>query len=104
VDVQQETFNKNLTVTLSRIEADISKFSEALERDKQIIDLRKQVISSAKSKLENGVMTSAEYIADLNQLKKARLTHEQHKIELAKSKLDYLMTSGNLDMSENENN
>ncbi len=104
VEVRQKTFDKNISIALKSIESDIENYKQALERDKQIIDLREKVISSAKSKLENGVITSAEYISDLNQLKKARITHEQHKLELAKSRLDYLMTSGNLDMTENNKN
>jgi outer membrane protein TolC len=97
VEVRQETFNKSITVSLEQISSDIDNYNRALERDKRIIELRKQVIGSAKSKLENGVITSSDYIADLNKLKKARITHEKHKVELIKSKFEYLLTAGKIE-------
>ena len=102
VDVQQETFNNRIKVKIDQIQSDIDNYKMSLERDKEIIDLREQVISSARSKLENGVITSSEYISDLNKLKKARITCEQHKVELIKSKLDYLLVSGNLINHKNQ--
>ncbi|MCF8335950.1 MAG: TolC family protein [Bacteroidales bacterium] len=96
VDVKENTFNKKVDIHLEKIEADISKYKKNLQRDEEIIGLRKEVIRSSRSKLENGVITSADYITDLNRLTKAKITHERHKIELLKAKLNYLFTIGNI--------
>jgi len=94
VDVARKTFNKNLTVNLESILADIENYREAIDRDERIISLRKEVAKSAKSKLENGTITSSEYISELNQLKNAQIQHEKHRIELQKAKMNYLLTAG----------
>ena len=96
VDVKENTFNKNLDIHLEKIEADLSRYEKTLQRDQKIIGLRQDVIQSARSKLENGVITSADYITDLNQLTKAKITHERHKIELLKAKINYLFTIGKI--------
>jgi outer membrane protein TolC len=97
IDVQEQTFNKNLNIKLSRIQAEINNYERAMEQDKEIISLREKILKDARSKLQNGVITSTDYINDLNQLKKAKLTYEKHKIEWLKAKINYLFTNGNLD-------
>lgn len=97
IDVQEQTFNKNLDIKLSRIQAEINNHERAMEQDKEIISLREKILKDARSKLENGVITSTDYINDLNQLRKARLTYQKHNIEWLKAKMNYLFTSGNLE-------
>ncbi|HKL38991.1 MAG TPA: TolC family protein [Bacteroidales bacterium] len=94
VDIQERSFNKALKVQLARIEADIRQYRKAARRDEKIVSLRREVSESAKSKLENGVITSSDYIAQLNQLTRARITRERHKIALQKARFDYLFTQG----------
>lgn len=96
VDVQRKTFNTHVSVQLKNIRADIDNYRASFKRDKQIIALRQEVVNSARSKLENGVITSSDFISDLNELKNARLTYEKHRIEWVRAKMNYILTSGNL--------
>ena len=96
IDVKESAFNQKVDIQLEKIEADISKLEKTLQRDKEIIGLRQEVIRSSRSKLENGVITSADYITDLNRLTKAKITHERHNIELLKAKLNHLFTIGKI--------
>jgi outer membrane protein TolC len=96
VNTREKTFNKNMSIALARIIADIENYEETMERDQEIIQLREEIIESVKSKLENGVITSTDYISDLNQLQTARLNYEKHKIELARARFQYAVTSGNI--------
>lgn len=96
VDVKTDAFNEMLGVKLEQTEGDISKLEHTLERDKDIIALRQDIIKSSRSKLDHGVITSADYISDLNQLTKAKIKHERHKIELLKARLNQLYIIGKL--------
>lgn len=96
VAAQEQSFNKQVDVQLSRIKATIEHYKKALKRDARIIQLRREVTMSAKSKLKNGVITSSDYISDLNQLTQAQITHERHKIELLKARVNHLFTTGEL--------
>lgn len=102
VNVQRNTFNKKINVNLQSVMADIANYRKAIERDKKIISLRQEVAESAKSKLENGTITSSEYISELNQLKNAKIKYEEHRVKLKKAKMDYLLTMGKSDV-ENKN-
>ncbi|MBS3806095.1 MAG: TolC family protein [Bacteroidales bacterium] len=93
---QEQSFNKQVDVQLSGIKATIAHYKKALERDARIIQLREDVTRSAKSKLKNGVITSSDYISGLNQLTQAQITHERHKIELLKARVNHLFTKGAL--------
>ena len=94
VNLQERSFNKGMNVQLSRIEAEISQFRKAAERDRKIVELRREVAESARSKLDNGVITSSDYLSELNQLTRARITRERHKIALRRARVNYLFTQG----------
>jgi outer membrane protein TolC len=96
VAAQEESFNRQVDVQLARIDASISRYAKALERDSQIVDLRRQITQSSKSKLENGVITSSDYISDLNLLTRARINRERHRIELVKARISRRFTTGEL--------
>jgi len=96
IDTQKETFDKNTKIVLNNKIAEIKKFEEIIGRDQEIIQLREKITKSISSQLDNGVITSTEYLTELNAESKARLELEKHKIELAKAKLDYKATLGNL--------
>jgi hypothetical protein len=43
-----------------------------IDRDKDIIELKENIVSISSSQLDNGVITSTEYIAEFNALLKAK--------------------------------
>lgn len=96
IKTQQETFEKNLRISSQKDLGEVMKFTELLTQDTQIIALRERITRAASSQLDNGVITSSDYIARLNEETLARLSLEIHKIQLIKSKLSYLYTLGKL--------
>lgn len=96
IDSQKENFDKNTRIVLNNRIAEIRKFEEFINRDVEIILLREKITKSISSQLDNGIITSTEYLTELNAESKAKLELEKHKIELAKAKLDYNATIGNL--------
>jgi outer membrane protein TolC len=93
---QQETFDKNLRISSEKELSEILKSAELILRDDQIIALREKITKAASSQLDNGVITSSDYLARLNEETQARLSLEIHKIQLIKAKLSYLYTLGKL--------
>ena len=76
--------------------AEIRKIEEMISRDLQIIELREKISKSTSSQLDNGVITSTEYLTELNAESKSKLYLQAHKIQMVKAKLDYKATIGNL--------
>ncbi len=93
---QQETFDKNLKISSQKDLGEIMKFTGMLSQDDQIIGLREKISKTASSQLDNGVITSSDYIARMNEETLSRLNLEIHKIQLIKAKLSYLYTLGKL--------
>jgi outer membrane protein TolC len=93
---QQETFDKNLKISTEKELSEIVKSGELLLQDGRIILLREKITKAASSQLDNGVITSSDYLARLNEETQARLSLEIHKIQLIKAKLSYLYTLGKL--------
>jgi outer membrane protein TolC len=96
IGTQKETFEKNLKIEAGRGLAEIEKLGQLLQKDEEIITLRTRITRTASSQLDNGVITSSDYIARLNEETLAKLTLEMHRIQLVKAKITYLFTLGKL--------
>jgi outer membrane protein TolC len=93
---QQETFDKNLKISSEKDLGEVLKFTELISKDNQAIALREKITKTASSQLDNGVITSSDYLARLNEETQARMNFEMHKVQLIKAKLSYLYTLGKL--------
>jgi outer membrane protein TolC len=93
---QKETFDKNTRIEAERGLSEIQKLTELLQKDSDIIALREKITRTASSQMENGVITSSEYISRLNEETQSRLMLELHRIQLVKANLSYLFILGKL--------
>jgi outer membrane protein TolC len=96
ISTQRETLDKNINIDLENKKASIRKVQDKIEQDEEIIALREDIVKSVSSQLDNGVITSSEYLTELNASSRAKLDKEVHKIELVKAKIEYQTTLGNL--------
>ncbi len=103
ITVQQEilqsrkkSFDKNLQIMLKDEYAKMLKYEESVKRDEEIVQLREKITRNAASQLENGVITSADYITELNAEIQARLKLETDKIQLVQARINYLTKKGNI--------
>ncbi|MBX3006977.1 MAG: TolC family protein [Melioribacteraceae bacterium] len=95
IDAQTETFMLNTKITTNQQLLEIDKLKKLIEVDKSIIDLRTSVKETAKAKLKYGVITSNDYIRDLNAEDTAKQNLEIHKIQLLLAQYNYKITTGN---------
>jgi outer membrane protein TolC len=96
VATKRDNFNKNLAIDLQSRMATIKKSEEALKRDADIVELRASITQVAQSQLSNGVITSSDYVTELNSETQARINLQTHKIQLIQAKANYLLATGNL--------
>jgi len=94
VNSNKETFDKQVNVALDNVQANIASLQSAIIGDKEIIELREEVTESARSKLDNGIITSSDYIKELSAETQAKLSFETHKILLQQAKVNYLYMKG----------
>lgn len=95
VKTQEATFQLNLQTALAQKETEIQKFPRVIGRDQEIVNKRKEILKAAASQLENGVITSTEYLTELNAANAAELNMILHKVQLAISLAQYNIMTGN---------
>lgn len=89
IDTQTEIFNKNIIIAANKELAEINKLKKYIITDLKIIALRKNISKKAEIKLNNGTITSSEYISFLNEKNNAIIEYQIHKIQLLKAKRNY---------------
>ncbi len=94
IDNQKEMFEKNLSIAEVIYLTEIEKFQSLLEKDKEIIALHSDIIKEMDLQLENGVITSTDYVNQLNEDLQARLQLKLHEVQLEQKRVEYLQQKG----------
>lgn len=95
VEAQREVFLLNTNLLLKQQLREIEKLKELIEVDKQIVEIRTSIKEVAKSQLENGIITSNDFIRELNAEDQAKQNLAIHAIQLLLAQQNYKLTLGN---------
>lgn len=95
VQTKQESFLRNIDIASDQQNKQIAQLRELLQTDEELIKVRQRITKTSSSKLENGSITMADYIQDLNAETSARLTLETHRIQLKEAQVKLLNIKGN---------
>ena len=95
VTSSRNLFNQNLEISLFRAHESIKKAENLLQSDKQLLAMRGKIAQQSASQLENGTITSADYIVDLNAETQAKINQQSHKIALLQAIANYNTLTGN---------
>jgi outer membrane protein TolC len=95
VESQKQTFLLNTKISLAQQQNEIEKLNKLIKVDEEIISIRTSVKDASKAQLENGVITSNDFIRELNAEDQAKQNLAIHKIQLLLAQQNYKLTSGN---------
>ena len=87
VQSRQESFVRSIDMATDQQNKQIIQLTELLKTDEQLIQVRERITKTSASKLENGAITTADYIQDLNAETTARLILETHRIQLKEARV-----------------
>jgi len=93
---QRDAWKLNAELTVMQYQSDIEKSNRLLEDDERIVVLRDEIIRSARTQLDQGVITGSDYLREVNAGDQARLTRILHRLQLLQVRLelaDYLDSS-----------
>jgi outer membrane protein TolC len=82
VGSQRATFDQNLSISLFRADEAIKRVDQLLKLDEELVAMRTRIAKSSAVQLENGAITSADYIIDLNSATQAFVSQKSHKVQL----------------------
>ncbi len=94
VDVQNETFQLLIKQSVAQINSDIEKLKELLSTDEKIVKLRTSVKESSKAQLENGTITSYDFVRDVNAESSAKQNLSTHKLQLLQAEQNMKLALG----------
>ena len=94
INNQKQLFDLNLQSTLIQQREDISRLEKMIRMDGKIVDAKTSIRKASSSQLDNGIITSSDYIVDLNAETQARFNLKLHEIQLIMAKESYNTTLG----------
>ncbi|MFT4537540.1 MAG: outer membrane protein TolC [Saprospiraceae bacterium] len=74
VMTQRETFLLNTEVSQSQQTAEITKYKGLMKSDNDIVNIRIEILNTAKVQLDNGLITTIDYVKYLNDVNLAKQT------------------------------
>jgi outer membrane protein TolC len=96
LDVNKETFLFNTKMAQKQQNGDVTKYLELLKNDDAIIALRQSVKNAASAQLDNGVLSTHDYINEVNAEDQARQNKILHEMELLQAQFNYHNTMGDI--------
>lgn len=94
VDIQKETFLLNTNALLKQQQSEIDKMKSLIASDEEIIALRAGVTEAAKAQLQNGVLTTNDFLKEINDEDQARQALVTHQLQLLQAQINYQIISG----------
>lgn len=94
IDNEESVFQLNTSIELDQQLSEIQKLISIIDADEEIVKLREEVLASANSQLQNGVITSSQYITELTNLYESQNELSTHKIQLKLAKATYNTIKG----------
>jgi outer membrane protein TolC len=94
IDLQRETFVYNTKLSLKNYNSEVDKLKSVLASDSEIISLRERITETASVQLENGVITSNDFLREVTAEDQARQNRILHEIQLLLAKYNLQATSG----------
>lgn len=92
--IQQSRARTQFIGELKSTELEIAKLNLLLESDQEMIQLRNEVSQMKSAQLDEGVVTSTDYLIELNLEEEAVLNAKIHELRLILSQLNYLTIQG----------
>lgn len=94
VEKQKENFLNNNWQLLVQQKNEVEKYKQLVDMDKEIVELRTKIKKTAAFKLENGIITSSDYVTELNAENQAMLNQQLHEVQLLQAQYNYKLITG----------
>ena len=95
IEVDRETFLFNTNLDWVMQDEQVKKYRDLIKQDDEVIALRTAVTRSAEAQLENGVITTHEYIQKVNAEHLARQNKILHEVQLLQANYNQKFITGN---------
>ncbi|MCB0515524.1 MAG: transporter [Chitinophagales bacterium] len=95
INHQQQLFILNAKLQLQQQATELEKYETLIQNDEKLLALRQDIKKTAAIQLENGIITTTDFLQFSNDENTARLNLALHKMQLLMQQYLYATTSGN---------
>lgn len=95
IESEKEEFQLQTSIQMEQQSLEMKKYNAFIQSDQTIISLQKRILKTADSQLNNGVITSSDYIDQLTDLYEAEINLKTHEIQLLLAQANYKVIQGN---------
>jgi outer membrane protein TolC len=95
ITTQQKNFILATQVKLSSQHQEVERLRALISTDQKLVALRDRIKQTAETQLHNGVITSTDYLTEINNEELARQNEALHQIQLLQAIQSIHLTSGN---------
>lgn len=93
---QKETYLLNTNIQLQQQLDEIGKLEKLIVSDREMLSLREQIKNTSLAQLTNGVISTNDYLKEVNESDLAGQTLIQHQIQLVQARLVYQLLKGKI--------
>ena len=94
IDTNFDQFSRSIKMSLSQEENNAQKLKDLITTDEQLVTIKEQISKRSAVALENGAITSADYIRDLNAALQAKANLETRKVQYVQAAVNYETIKG----------
>jgi len=94
IDTQKDNFERNQRILLNNLKQEILKNETLVAADHRIVKLRESVTRTTGAQLDEGIITSSEFLTEQNAQTQARINMSLHSIKLLYARLNYITAIG----------
>lgn len=94
IDTNLDNFSRSVKMSLNQEENNSQKLKNLITTDEQLVTIKDQISKRSATALENGAITSADYIRDLNAALQAKANLETRKVQLIQASVNYHTIKG----------
>jgi outer membrane protein TolC len=96
IEDDRSLFNRGIQISTQHQEAEIMKNRELLKSDRAIIELHQRIKTASEAKLDEGIINSTDYLADVRAVEQARIQFESRKIAIRYAQTQIQIIRGGL--------
>ncbi len=97
IETNLNNFSRSVKMSLSQEENNSQKLKSLISTDEQLVTIKDQISKRSAIALENGTITSADYLRDLNSSLQAKANLETRKVQLVQSSVNYSTIKGGIE-------
>lgn len=94
ITAEEQQFTENLRRGVEQDLATIDRLDASVRDDDEIVALRESILAETRSRFNEGVVTSADYVDRQTDVLSARTARALHRVELAQARARFLNTLG----------